>query len=78
MKILKYIYKLIFDTCECGCTKEDFSTKKSFCPCGCDLQPVTREAEIDLKGTWITGRCFNKEHLRDYDDGLSGEGKIGI
>lgn len=49
MNILKKLFRHFFNLCpECGCPMNDYSSKKSFCPCGCDLSPVTKEAEERL------------------------------
>lgn len=48
MNILKKLFRKLLDLCvNCGCPNIYYSSKskKPFCFCGCDMKPVTREAE---------------------------------
>lgn len=55
MNILKLFSKLLNNCPICGCGKDDYSTKTSFCPCGCDLRPVTREASKAMIDDGLSG-----------------------
>lgn len=49
MNILKKLLRTLLDRCiHCGCSNFDYSSKKSHCPCGCDMRGVTKEAEFSL------------------------------
>lgn len=60
MNIKKLIRQLLDKCLQCGCPNFDYSSKKSFCPCGCGIEAVTKEAEIDLRkiksGDYLSAR----------------------
>lgn len=58
---IKKLFRKLFDRCiHCGCPNFDYSSKKSYCPCGCGIEAVTKEAEIDLSkiksGDYLSAR----------------------
>lgn len=49
MNILTNLLRKLFDRCiHCGCPNFDYSTKISNCFCGCDIQGVTKEAQMTI------------------------------